>query len=227
MSKKTKEIIKLLNEVKCLCNANNDKVTALEQDVNALQGKAIEAQNIKVLTEEEQAAIYWPDWRDPQIGDNQFAGFVEYELSKRLEAGKLYYFEIGPVALVGEKLQMVAKFYEFIDENGCYEHGNTVGLLVQSYAIGSPEYKKMVAYVYYPPFAMLMEVRTKDISEIEGRIALKHDESGQLVLDWDTFKPEITPCCNSWFFSESLIAEMENQECESGEQSGLVSGKAA
>lgn len=223
MSKKAKEIIKLVNEIKDLCETNINKVAVLDQDVNALQGKTEEPQNKNVLTEEE-AIYYWTDWREGKKGDAQFVGFAEFYLSDKLVAGKKYGFEVGPVVLVGEQLQMVVMLFE--PEGGLYsyKYDLPVGLLVQTYKVGTPEFVEMLHHVYDPPFPMLVEISTRDISDANGTITLKKDANGKLALDWGTFDPEQTPCGEAWAFSENLSAEMDEVERDNTK---ILRGQAA
>lgn len=227
MSKlQAKEIIKLINQFIVLCKEGNDMVAALDKELVALQDKAVEAQNKKVHPEEEP--IF--DWYDRKNGErrtNDFVGFAEFYLSDKLVAGKKYGFEVGPVVLVGEQLQMVVMLFDSDDGAGSYKLDCPAGVLVQRYKIGSPAFLEMVQHVYAPPFRMLVEICTKDIADAEGVIAQKNDENGKLVLDWTTFEPDQTPCGTAWDFSESLSAEMDDKECDTTNESKILRGQAA
>lgn len=139
---------------------------------------------------------------------NQFAGFVEYGLSDNLETGKTYSFCIHSAKLINNNLQLVALLFA-TTQNGRYDgKGKPKGLIVQSYRLGSFEYRKMVEAVYSPPFPMLVAVKTDDIEDILGAIELK-ECNGKLHLDWTTFRPEQTPCGSEWAFSKRFLAEMQ------------------
>lgn len=215
--KNTKEIIDSINQIKSLCEKCNNKVAAIEQALDDLQGRDVKPIIKEGTLEEDDIVAYWPDWYNPQTDDDQFAGFVEYGFSKRLVAGKQYYVELDSVAVFGEKLQMVANIYNTGDVPPFLVSDGIMGLLVQSYTIGSPEYRKMLECVYQASGGMFVEVRTKDLSEVVGWITLKTDDSGQLALDWETFKPDGTPPCRSRGLSKSLSAqfyEMDQAERE-------------
>lgn len=180
---------------------------ALNADVDALGTQLVEKTTV-AEAEAKTATVADVEEIIERQFTNQFAGFVEYGLSDNLKAGKAYSFSIHTAKLVANNLQLVVLLYE-ATHNGRYAgKDKPEGLIVQNYRLGSFEYREMIEAVYSPPFPMLVAVNTDEIEDVVGAIELK-ECNGKLLLDWNTFCPEQTPCSSEWDFSKHFLEEMQ------------------
>lgn len=201
--KNFKETLEVMRNALASMNGLTNALKALNVEVATLDSKL--AEDAKAVEAEVKPATVADVERI--VGsrfNNQFAGFVNWGLDSDLKAGVLYDFDIHDAKVTGSLLQLVVCFYQRDVEDNCYV---TVGLSVQNYVIGSPEYKEMVETIYSPPFPMLISVNTDELVEIDGKIALK-ECNGALVLDWNHYEPDTVPCGREWEFSETLLEEM-------------------
>ena len=153
---------------------------------------------------------FWNQWREG-CDDKTFLGFVDDGMPQNLVAGKTYGFEIGPVALVGDCLQMLVMILEATDDGRYVYDDRPVGLLLECYKLGSEEFKEMARGVYAGGYKTIIDVHIDRIGEAYGTIEVK-EKDGKFALDWRKFVPKITPCGEGFMFCEHIAEKIEESK---------------
>lgn len=180
----------------------------IEQNNKNLKPKNTEISSNFLVTKME----YWNDWYEEDFGKKELVGFVEAGLSKHLTVGKEYNFEIGPVHCVGGLLQMVVLLYEKATDGDQFLFDDPLGLLVDTYRVGSNDFVQMAKAVYNPSINGIVEVYEEEIGKASGSIFLK-EKQGKLCLDWSKFNPYKMPINRSGDYSNELYDQIEANHC--------------
>lgn len=221
-AKMTDGEITMLNHEKILMNdaAEGMKgISSIEKEIQALQDainalKKVAKSEAETVAEDEPEdpnayrcifankaiADFWFRW--PKRFARNFAGFVDYDMPSKLSVGKRYGLSIGPVALIGEHIQLIAML--FLKED--WEDDTLdapAGLLIEEYQIGTENFKDMAIGVFAPWHESIISVDVERIRDAFGTICLK-EVDGKLRLDWHTFAPEQTPQSEAFYFGWRL-----------------------
>ena len=157
------------------------EIQALKEEIAILDNKA-EANEATALTEEEVPCVcesvlddediadFWFRWK--KNGDPNFAGFVDYNMPNKLSVGTRYGLIVGPVALIGEHLQLLAMLF---NEEDWFNKtlDAPVGLIVEEYVLGSEAFKEMAIGVIAPWHDSIISVDVGRINDAVGTICLK------------------------------------------------------
>lgn len=147
-------------------------------------------------------------WNWGKKHSSQFVGFVDYYMPTNLKSGVRYGFTIGPVALIGDRVQLVVLLFEATEDGYDWYKNRPAGLLVEDYRIGSGEYLEMIRSVYAGGWETLIAAYTDEISDAFGTIRLK-EKDGKLCLNWSSFRPEQTPVSEAWEFGMFLAERIK------------------
>lgn len=158
--------------------------------------EAIEAESGGSIFRAKEYSYCW-DWS--KKNPSQFVGFVDYYMPSNLKTDVWYGFTIGPVALIGDRVQLVVLLFEATEDGYDWYENRPAGLLVADYKIGSDEYYEMVRSVYAGGWETIVAAYTNEISDAFGTIRLK-EKDGKLCINWKSFKPEQTPVSEAWDF---------------------------
>lgn len=103
---------------------------------------------------------------------------------------------------------MVVLLYEKATDGDQFLFDDPLGLLVDTYRVGSNDFVQMAKAVYNPSINGIVEVYEEEIGKASGSIFLK-EKKGKLCLDWSKFNPYTMPINRSGDYSNELYDEIE------------------